>query len=317
MIIDESKINLIAGNGGDGAVSFRRERFVSKGGPDGGDGGNGGNIWFEVRENLDTLSQFRNKQLFIAENGQNGRPKKMHGKNGEDIIISVPPGTLVTINGSTHDLTKIGERFLAAAGGRGGWGNWHFATSIKQTPDWSKSGLPGNRTEAKLELNLIADVGLVGLPNAGKSTLLSVLSSAKPVIADYPFTTLDPQLGVFYDNDNKLVIADVPGLISGARFGKGLGTSFLKHLKRTAVLLYLIDASSDISEQIRVLDDETKQLNKPSLLVFNKIDLIDKHNLSKLQKKYPKAIFISALTGENLNNLKTFLTDQLKTDRIQ
>lgn len=323
MFIDEALIDIKAGRGGDGAVSFRRERFVPRGGPDGGDGGNGGNIIFIGQHDLHTLSSFRSKKLFAAQDGQNGMHKKMHGKNGEDLIIPVPLGTLITflLQSSpnlpkTIDITKDGQQFIAAKGGNGGWGNQHFATSIKQAPAWSKEGLPGDELEVKLELKLIADVGLVGLPNAGKSTFLSIISSAKPKIANYPFTTLEPNLGVVDYHDNSFVVADIPGLIEGASSGKGLGVKFLKHIQRTKLILYLIDASSnDYDKEIKILNSELRAFDpslakRTSLLVFNKIDVIGDKFID-IEKKYPGALLISCATKEGVSRLLQSIAEKL------
>ncbi len=327
MFVDEAEFSIKAGNGGDGAVSFRRERYVPRGGPDGGDGGNGGNIIFVGKHDVHTLSAFRSKKHFTAEMGENGMHKKMHGKNGEDTIIQVPLGTVITLlDSSDHnerikefDITTDAQTVEAAKGGRGGWGNIHFATSIKQAPAWSKTGLPGEQFQVKLELQLIADVGLVGLPNAGKSTFLSHVSEAKPKIANYPFTTLEPQLGVAkIDNITSIVVADIPGLIEGASTGKGLGIEFLKHIKRTKALLYLLDGTSDDPEKdLKVLQNELKTFDpglakKSSLIAINKIDVISSERLKELKKAFPKAHYISGATGEGIKETLSALAQLLK-----
>src|SRR4030065_1456830 len=245
--IDYSKIFVASGKGGKGCVSFRREKYVPRGGPDGGDGGKGGDVVIKASSQINTLLDFKYKREFHAKNGQNGMGKKMHGKNSDDLVIPVPAGTVIRDADSNEiiaDLIKDGDYFIAAKGGRGGLGNSHFATSTKQVPMYAQ---PGENNEEKwliLELKLLADVGLIGFPNAGKSTLISVISSAKPKIADYPFTTLVPNLGVVKLKDNRsCVVADIPGLIEGAHTGAGLGVSFLRHIERTRIFLHLVDVS--------------------------------------------------------------------------
>ena len=247
MFIDTAKVFVQAGKGGNGAVGFRHEIYVDKGGPDGGDGGKGGDVIFEATENLNTLLDFRYKPELKAESGANGGKSNRRGKSGEDLIVKVPMGTLVRKKGGEviADLTKNGQRQVVAMGGDGGFGNAHFKSSVRQTPRMAELGEPGDTFEAELELKLLADVGLVGFPNAGKSTFLSVVSNARPEIADYAFTTLTPNLGVAKVDDGSLLIADIPGLIEGASEGKGLGDAFLRHVERTAVLLHLIDVYSD------------------------------------------------------------------------
>ncbi len=246
MFVDTAKVLVQAGKGGDGAVSFRHEIYVDKGGPDGGDGGKGGDVIFEATENLNTLIDFRYKPELKAELGANGSKSNRRGKSGEDLIVKVPMGTLVRRDGIViADLTKNGQREVVAMGGDGGFGNAHFKSSVRQTPRMAELGEAGDAFEAELELKLLADVGLVGFPNAGKSTFLSVVSNARPEIADYAFTTLTPNLGVADIDDGSLLIADIPGLIEGASEGKGLGDAFLRHVERTAVLLHLVDVYSD------------------------------------------------------------------------
>lgn len=321
MFIDEVEFSIQAGKGGDGAVSFRRERFVPKGGPDGGDGGKGGDIIFIGKHDLHTLNDLRAKKVFQAENGHDGTHKKMYGRKGQDCMIYVPLGTIISITNETEthvDITTDGQRYTAARGGNGGWGNAHFATSIKQTPQWSKDGLPGERLNVHLELRLIADVGLVGLPNAGKSTLLSMVSNAKPKIADYPFTTLIPQLGVASVDSFHFTIADIPGLIEGAASGKGLGSVFLRHIQRTKLLVFLVDAGDqDPISNLRVLDAELKSFNtvlstKPRIVVFNKIDTVDHIKLSALKKSNKNSLFISAATGEGVQELLKGIAKRLQ-----
>ena len=248
MLVDEAKIKIRSGKGGDGHVSFRREKYVPRGGPEGGDGGNGGDVWIEVSSHTHALESYRVQKLWRAEDGATGGPKQLHGKTGEDLTLAVPPGTVVwelapgQEKRCLADLTQIGERVRVAKGGNGGWGNQHFATSIKQAPDWGKPGMPAEEKELLLEWQLMADVGLIGLPNAGKSTLLSVVSNARPKIANYPFTTLEPELGVAGIHGHSFVGADIPGLIKGASEGKGLGDAFLRHVRRTKTLVHLISA---------------------------------------------------------------------------
>ena len=316
MFIDQAEFTIKAGKGGDGAVSFRRERYIPRGGPDGGDGGNGGKVMFIAKNDVHTLSAFRSKKKFEAEDGQNGMHKKMHGKNGQDCTLIVPLGTTLHLEPTNSDdqfmvatevdLVEENQHYIAARGGNGGWGNIHFATSIKQAPAWSKLGLPGEEYLVKLELKLIADVGLVGLPNAGKSTFLASVSNAKPKIANYPFTTLEPQLGVAQVHDKDLVIADIPGLIEGASQGKGLGHEFLKHIQRTKVLLYVLDGASEdpakdlatLRKEIVEFDEELSQ--RPSLVAFNKADILPLQARKKLQKAFPDACFMAASTGEGV-----------------
>lgn len=246
MFVDTAKVFIQAGKGGNGNVNFRKEIYVDKGGPDGGNGGKGGDVIFEATENLNTLIDFRYKPELKAKNGENGSRQRMQGKSGEDIIVKVPMGTLVRRDGEViADLTENGQRVIIAHGGDGGFGNAHFKSSVRQTPRVAEMGEPGDTFDAELELKLLADVGLVGFPNAGKSTFLSVVSNARPEIADYAFTTLTPNLGVADIDDGSILIADIPGLIEGASEGKGLGDAFLRHVERTAVLLHLIDSYTD------------------------------------------------------------------------
>jgi len=327
MIIDEAKIKVTAGSGGNGLVSFRREKFVPKGGPDGGDGGNGGDIVIIADAHTSDLSQFNRQKRYQADNGQNGMTKNMHGKNAENLMLKVPLGTQVfeddrlghpeLDSGSRnkkllHDFIKINDQLILAKGGQGGWGNQHFASSIKQTPRWSKDGLPGESKKISLELKTIADIGLIGLPNAGKSTLLSVITNAHPKIADYPFTTLEPNLGAIKMKDKTLVIADIPGLIEGASKGKGLGIKFLKHIERTKILVHVIDALSDNVERdyktirAELKDFSAKLTKKKEIVVLNKIDAISEKDLKKkiaaLKKIKIIPTPISAATNENVDN---------------
>ncbi|MFP5440064.1 MAG: Obg family GTPase CgtA [Gammaproteobacteria bacterium] len=285
--VDEAVIEVVAGKGGDGCASFRREKFIAMGGPDGGDGGRGGSIWLEADNNLNTLIDYRYARLFRAGKGQNGMSAQCYGKGAEDIVLRVPVGTTV-IDMDTEevlgDLTHNGERLLLAAGGKGGLGNLHFKSSVNRAPREFTRGTEGEKRKLRLELKVLADVGLLGFPNAGKSTLLRAVSAAKPKVADYPFTTLVPNLGVVrVDSERSFVMADIPGLIEGAAEGAGLGIRFLKHLARTRLLLHLVDIEpadgSDPAEGIRVLVGELQKFS-PTLaererwLVFNKTDMM-------------------------------------------
>ena len=318
MFIDNAEIAVAAGKGGDGAVAFRREKYVPKGGPAGGNGGRGGYVWFEANENLTTLLDFRYKKKYEAENGVNGGTSLKDGRDGEDVVISVPVGTIIKEKETGrifHDFTKHGERYLIAKGGKGGKGNSNFATPTNQAPRYAEPGRPGEERHLVLELKLIADIGLVGFPNAGKSTLISTISAAKPKIADYPFTTLEPNLGIVsYKNYSSFTVADIPGIIEGASEGKGLGLKFLRHIERTKVLCVMIESiSEDPKADFKVLVRELKAYseklaNKKMLIVFSKSDLIDeaqKKKLAKIRSKnfvLPPVIF-SAATGEGLPEL--------------
>ena len=286
MFKDTSKIFIQAGKGGDGAVTFHREKYVAAGGPDGGDGGNGGNIVAVADKDVSTLIDFRYKKKYAAQDGDNGRDGNRSGKNGEDLIIKFPCGTVIRDSETGKvicDLKSDGDRFIIAKGGSGGWGNKHFATATRQTPKFAKSGLPGDEREITLELKLIADVGLLGFPNVGKSTFLSVVSDARPKIANYHFTTLVPNLGVVKIGEGKsFVIADIPGIIEGAHEGVGLGHDFLRHVERTRVLLHFVDVSGcegrDPVEDVHVINNELRNYSqklaeKPQLIVANKMDI--------------------------------------------
>lgn len=287
--VDEAVITVTAGNGGNGCISFRREKFIPLGGPDGGDGGDGGSVWLEADENLNTLVDFRHDRYFKAQRGQNGMGRQMFGKAGEDITIKVPIGTEV-VNVATDeiigDLTEHGTRMLVAQGGEGGKGNVHFKSSVNRAPRKAGNGTPGEEREIRLEMKLLADVGLLGFPNAGKSTFIRAVSAATPKVADYPFTTLHPNLGVVsVEIARSFVIADIPGLIEGAADGAGLGSLFLRHVQRTRLLLHLVDMapfdeSIDPAEQVRAIENELRKydpdmLDKPRWLVLNKGDLLD------------------------------------------
>lgn len=282
MFIDTAKVFIQAGKGGNGAVSFRHEIYVDKGGPDGGDGGHGGDVIFEASENLNTLIDFRYKPELKAEVGGNGSKANRHGKSGQDLVVKVPMGTLVKRGGEIiADLTHNGQRIVIAKGGDGGFGNAHFKSSVRQTPRMAELGEAGETFEAELELKLLADVGLVGFPNAGKSTFLSVVSNARPEIADYAFTTLTPNLGVADVDDGSLLIADIPGLIEGASEGKGLGDAFLRHVERTAVLLHLIDVyTDDIASAYTTIRRELQSYSpdlatRPEVVALTKIEGLD------------------------------------------
>ncbi|GAA5076335.1 GTPase ObgE [Lysobacter panacisoli] len=302
-LVDEAEIQVSAGNGGNGCVGFRREKFIPLGGPDGGDGGDGGSVWLLADENLNTLVDFRHQRQFRAKRGENGMGRQMYGKAGDDLVITVPVGTVI-LNVETDevigDLTRHGERLLVAKGGKGGLGNMHFKSSVNRSPRKALPGLPGEERVLKLELKLLADVGLLGFPNAGKSTLIRAVSAATPKVADYPFTTLYPNLGVVsVEAHRSFVIADIPGLIEGAAEGAGLGTQFLKHLQRTRLLLHLVDIAPmeggvegvSPAEQVRAIEHELEKhdpelLDKPRWLVLNKADLL----LEEEQQAAAKAI---------------------------
>ncbi len=285
MFVDKAKILIKAGNGGDGAVAFHREKYVAAGGPDGGDGGRGGNIVFKVDDNISTLADFRYKRKYKAQNGENGRGSRCNGKKAPDLVIKVPRGTVIreVESGAVMADMSSDEPFIAAKGGKGGWGNSHFATSTRQTPKFAKSGAPGEEWEVTLELKLIADVGLLGFPNVGKSSFLSVVSEAKPIIGDYHFTTIIPVLGVVsMGPENSFVIADIPGLIEGAADGVGLGHEFLRHVERCRMLVHIVDVAGsegrDPIEDFEKINEELVKFNPelakcPQIVAGNKIDL--------------------------------------------
>ena len=297
MFVDRAKIYIRSGKGGDGAVSFRREPFVPEGGPDGGDGGKGGDVIFQADENLRTLMDFRYKRKYEAENGQNGMKKKRFGKNGQDLVIKVPVGTMIIDEESgllMKDLTENGQSFVAAKGGKGGKGNAKYATSTRQAPNFAEAGGFAKERQVILEMKLIADVGLVGFPNVGKSTLLSVSTSARPKIANYHFTTIAPNLGVVQIYDTSFVMADIAGIIEGAHEGAGLGHKFLKHIERTKVLIHVVDASGsegrDPVEDFDKINKELEQyspklLKKPQIVAANKIDLTDEESPEYIEFK--------------------------------
>jgi GTP-binding protein len=286
--VDEAQITVSAGNGGNGAISFRREKFIPLGGPDGGDGGDGGSVWIEADENLNTLVDFRHQRQFRAQRGQNGMSREAYGKSGEDITIRVPVGTEIIATATEEiigDLTEHGQRLLVARGGDGGKGNVHFKSSLNRAPRKATPGGEGEERELRMELKLLADVGLLGFPNAGKSTFVRAVSAATPKVADYPFTTLHPHLGVVaVEPYRSFVIADIPGIIEGAAEGAGLGALFLRHVQRTRLLLHLVDMApfeeaESPAQQVRLIEDELRRydpgmLEKPRWLVLNKGDLL-------------------------------------------
>ena len=317
--IDEAAITVAAGNGGDGLVAWRREKYIPKGGPAGGDGGHGGSVYLEATSELSTLVEFRYKRQFAADSGKPGGTSNKSGRSGEDLVIPVPVGTIAYRRAEDEDeafladLHEPGERVLVAKGGRGGLGNQHFATSTRQAPRFAEKGEPGQRFTVRLELRLLADCGVIGLPNAGKSTLLSVVSAARPKIADYPFTTLEPQLGVVRVSDEEsFVMVDVPGLIEGAHLGAGLGDQFLRHVERTRVLIHLLDGAKPLEEILhdkKIIEDELAAWNaqlpdKPTLLVVSKLDLPDaQERLEDLRAQFADIRGISSATGEGVQEL--------------
>ncbi|MCK9479544.1 MAG: GTPase ObgE [Firmicutes bacterium] len=329
MFVDIVNITIRSGNGGNGCVSFRREKFIAAGGPDGGDGGNGGNVIIAADENKSTLMDFRYKKKYAAQNGQDGKGSKMFGKKGEDLIIKVPAGTIVRSGesgGIIADLSEPGSAFVAAYGGKGGWGNVRFATPTRQAPNFAKSGKLGRERELTLELKLIADVGLIGFPNVGKSTLLSVISDARPKIENYHFTTLVPNLGVVrIDNDASMVVADIPGIIEGAHTGLGLGTDFLRHIERTRLLIHVVDVSGSegrnpiddfekINQELRSFSKALSE--KPQIIAANKVDitedLLDEF-LAEVKKLGFEAFPISAAANKGIPKLIRRAYDVLKT----
>ncbi len=331
--VDQVKIDVKAGDGGRGCVSFRREKFIPKGGPDGGDGGKGGDVVFIVDGGLSTLLDYRYMRHYRAANGAAGMGKNMHGKSGERLELRVPPGTLVYDDESGEllaDLTEDGRELLFLKGGQGGRGNARFATSTNRAPRHAQPGIPGEEKSLRLELKLIADVGLVGLPNAGKSTLIAAISAARPKVADYPFTTLVPNLGVVrYGGHKTLVVADIPGLIAGASQGQGLGTRFLRHVERTDLFLHLVDSScmqeGDAFDNFQMINNELRQHNeslalKPQLVVLTKIDISEvRERTDELRQHFESlgypVLAISAVTGEGVKELVNVLGREL--DRLR
>ncbi len=317
--VDEATIQVRAGDGGDGCVSFRREKFIPRGGPDGGDGGRGGSVYLEAVEGLNTLADFRHTRRFVAAAGEAGKGRQMSGRGGVDLMVRVPVGTLVTAEETGEclgDLVRAEQRLLVARGGRGGLGNCHFKRATNRAPRRATAGTPGERLALRLELKVLADVGLLGMPNAGKSTLLRAVSAARPRVADYPFTTLYPNLGVVrVESTRSFVVADIPGLIRGAAQGAGLGTRFLKHLARTRLLLHVVDVARicqgiDSAEDVRVLEQELDRFSselacRERWLVLNKLDQVPEAERLSLQQhmlqrlSWDRPVFgISARTGE-------------------
>lgn len=329
MFIDRAKIHIKAGNGGDGKVSFHREKYIAAGGPDGGDGGKGGDVVLLVDEGLRTLIDFKYKKKYFAEDGEPGGPSNRSGKGGEDLVIKVPPGTLVKDEETGRilaDMTKPGQTVVIAKGGKGGAGNQHFATATRQVPSFARAGDQGEEFHVELELKTIADVGLVGFPNAGKSTILSMVSAATPKIADYPFTTLEPNLGVVnIDGGNSFVLADIPGLIEGAHAGVGLGFEFLRHIERTRLLVHVVDVAGvdgrDPLADFDTINAELKQYNpklaeRPQIVAANKVDLPEgRDNLDKFTKtlegKGYRVFPISAATNKGVKELMYYVAEQL------
>lgn len=324
--VDYVKIWAASGNGGSGSTHLHREKFVAKGGPDGGDGGRGGHIIIRANKNLWTLIHLKFKTHIKAEHGGHGSKNRSTGKDGEDQVIEVPLGTLVRDADTDEilfELTENGEERILVEGGKGGLGNWHFRSATNQTPRYSQPGIPGQEGWFRLELKILADVGLVGFPNAGKSTLLSVLTSAKPKIADYPFTTLKPNLGIVqYRDFQSFVMADIPGIIEGAAEGKGLGHRFLRHIERNAILLFMISADSlDIQNEYEILLNELKKhnpelLDKQRILAISKSDLLDDELKNEIRSTLPKGIphiFISSVAQIGLDQLKDLIWSNLNS----
>ena len=331
MFVDYTKIFVKSGDGGNGAITFRREKYVAAGGPDGGDGGNGGNVYFIVDPDANTLINFRYNKKYKAQNGENGSGNRCYGKSGEDLYIKVPLGTVIKDSQTGKviaDLSEKGQKELIFPGGRGGKGNAHFATSTRQAPRFAQNGEKGIEKEIILELKLLADVGLIGFPNVGKSTILSMVTSARPKIADYHFTTLEPNLGVVNtEYGDSFVIADIPGIIEGASEGTGLGLQFLRHIERTRLLLHVIDISGSENrkpvEDFKIINEELKKYSeklskRKQIIVANKIDSMQDETLyqelEELAKKENLEIFtVSAATGEGLKQLFTRVSEVLKT----
>ena len=331
MFVDYALIEVSSGKGGDGAVTFRREKYVPKGGPSGGDGGNGGNVIIKASTNLHTLLDFRYKKKYSAGNGDKGGSSLKDGKSGGDVIIKVPVGTVVKDSETEKilfDLDADGKEIILAQGGRGGKGNSKFATPTNQTPRFAEDGKPGEYKKVILELKLIADVGLVGFPNSGKSTLISKISSAKPKIADYPFTTLEPNLGIVrYKDFQSFTVADIPGIIEGASQGKGLGHQFLRHIERTRIILFLIEITSeDLQNDFNILMNELKSyspklIQKKIFVSFSKADLVDSNRIKEVSSfKFKgikdKPLIFSSITGYGLDKMMDILWNILEKDKI-
>lgn len=327
--IDEAKFFVKAGDGGNGCVSFRREKYVPKGGPNGGDGGKGGSIIIEASKSLNSLIDFRYRSHFKAESGEHGKGKDMHGRGGKNSKMIVPAGSIIKDAGTGDvlaDLINDGDSFVAARGGDGGLGNPHFASGTNRAPRTATKGRSGDEFWLKVELKLIADIGLVGLPNAGKSTLLSKLSAANPKIAAYPFTTLEPQLGVLqHKYFDPCIIADIPGLVEGAHEGTGLGHTFLRHVERTSILLHIIDLSDEgVEKNYEIISNELKMykqelVDRVHILALNKCDLLEEEEIVELENQFigiePNVVRISGETGEGLEDLKEQLLELLEKRR--
>ena len=329
--IDEVDIEIISGDGGKGFVGYRREKYVPMGGPDGGDGGNGGNVYFQGDEGLNTLLHFRGLKTFKAEPGGNGAGSNMQGACGEDMILKVPVGTLIYHKETGDllcDITEHGQKYIAANGGNGGKGNAHFKSSTHQTPRFAQNGEPGTAISVHLELKLLADIALIGLPNAGKSTLISAISAARPKVADYPFTTLEPNLGVVQLGEQTIVVTDIPGLIEGAAEGKGLGIKFLKHIERTSALVHLVDCSMFLEEfeaieayatvRTELEKFNPELLNKKEIVCLTKIDAMTEEEIEKFRSHMEeqldrRVLPISGVSGRNIDLLKQLM---LKTKEV-
>jgi len=315
--VDEARFVVRAGRGGDGSVSFNREKYKPRGGPDGGRGGDGGSVVVRATEDLQTLEPYAHRNLVKAERGRHGSGNNRAGEKGDDVVVEVPVGTLVyDDDGLLADLSEPGQEFVAAEGGIGGRGNGSFATSTRQAPAFREKGLPGEEREVRLELRVLSDVGLVGLPNAGKSSLLAALSAARPKVGDYPFTTLTPGLGVVDENTYRdpFVVADIPGLISGASQGRGLGNRFLRHIARARLLALVLDASEDPEGAEATLRAELHVAGlsgKPSVVVLNKVDTLDEELRDYLREPFPEAVQVSALTGEGVVKLRDLFEKRL------
>ncbi len=324
MFIDSAKIFVKSGNGGNGIIHWRREKFIPKGGPDGGNGGVGGDVIIRADKQLNTLLDFRYKKKFIAKNGNPGEGSNKEGRSAEPIVVKIPVGTIIR-NAETGeqiaDLTEDGEEIVIAKGGRGGKGNWVFRSPTNQAPRVCTPGEPGEEFHLELEMKLLADIGLVGFPNAGKSTLISTISAAKPKIADYPFTTLVPNLGMVYYRENKsFVVADIPGLIEGAHEGKGLGIQFLKHIERTKALAYLIDCTSDdVKKDFTVLVNELRAFNadlpkKKSMVILTKLDIADAEQKKKIAKvKFPRGVTVHRISAATNDGIPEVIEAMWKT----
>jgi GTP-binding protein len=316
--VDEARFVVRAGRGGDGSVSFNREKYKPRGGPDGGRGGDGGSVIFRATRDLQTLEPYAHRKLIKAERGRHGSGNNRAGERGDRVVVDVPVGTLVfDDDGLLADLSEVGQEFVAAKGGSGGRGNASFATSTRQAPAFRERGLPGEEREIRLELRSLSDVGLVGLPNAGKSSLLRALSAARPRVGNYPFTTLNPQLGVVDEKTyrNPYVVADIPGIISGASEGRGLGNRFLRHVARARLLTLVLDASEDPEAAEATLRAELYAAalsDRPTVVVLNKIDTLDDELREYLREAFPGAVQVSALTGEGVEGLRDLLEERLR-----